>query len=210
MKISVALLHVDSPFARGEASRAARAILADLLRKNGIPCDAADLDRDERGRPYFTDPALHREIDFNLSHTDKTVAVAIAIRENEGETPRVGIDVEVPHPRIRKKQLAARFFSKNEIALLDESADEEAAFLSIWTRKEAYLKYRGTGLAGEMQTADTTLPSSLSVTLLTYPLRGMALSLCLSEGVAPPRAEDFLVYSEIPETPSCKTDPTVV
>ena len=120
MKISVALLHVDSPFARGEASRAARAILADLLRKNGIPCEAADLDRDERGRPYFTDPALHREIDFNLSHTDKTVAVAIAIRENEGETPRVGIDVEVPHPRIRKKQ-----------------------------------------------TADTTTPSSLSVTLLT-------------------------------------------
>ena len=213
MIISVAIQHNAHPYQKGEASLAARDLLVRLLRHHGIACDSpVTLDRDARGRPFFASEELRRDIDFNLSHTEKTVAVAIAIREAGEDTPRIGIDVEIPHPRIRKKQLAARFFAENEIRLLDESDDEEATFLSLWTRKEAYLKYLGTGLAGEMQTTDTTDPSALAVTLLTYPLTesGEMLSLCLKEGVTPPKAEDFLVHLDSPETSSCKTRPPVV
>ena len=201
MIISVAIQHSAQPYNKGEASAKARAMLADLLQNSGIDCDSpVVLQKDDRGRPFFASEALRHDVDFNLSHTEKTVAVAIAIREAGEDAPRVGIDVEMPHPRIRKKQLAARFFAENEIRLLDESNDEERAFLSIWTRKEAYLKYLGTGLAGEMQTADTTEPSALTVTLLTYPLTesGEMLSLCMKAGVTPPKIEDFLFSKENP------------
>lgn len=201
MIISVALRHVEASLSRAEASRVSRELLEALLHRNGITIDTPfEMERDEHGRPFPKNPSLCALLDFNVSHTKNTVAVALSIRESEKETPRIGIDVESPHPHIRKKQLAERFFSENEIALLNESADEESTFLSIWTRKEAYLKYRGTGLAGQMQSADTTNPASLSVTLETYPLSygDAILSLCLSEGVIPPKSSDFLLIQENP------------
>ena len=201
MTISVALYHVESPIPRVEARRLSRELLEALLRKKGITFSSPlEIERDEHGRPFPKDPYLRSLLDLNVSHTENTIAVALAVREKDGEAPRIGIDVEIPHPRIRKLSLAERFFTENEQILLRSSMHLDEDFLHIWTRKEAYLKYLGTGLAGQMQSADTTCPASLSVTLETYPLTGTdaMLSLCLPEGVSPPKVEDFLVFREIP------------
>ena len=201
MIISIALYHIDSSLPRAEASRVSRELLKALLQKNSITFDSPlELERDDHGRPFPKDPSLRHLFDFNVSHAGNTVAVALAVREKDGESPRIGIDVEIPHPRIRKLSLAERFFTENEQLLLRSSTHLDEDFLRIWTRKEAYLKYLGTGLAGQMQSADTTCPTTLSVTLETYPLTGAdaMLSLCLPEGVPPPKAEDFLVFREIP------------
>lgn len=90
------------------------------------------------GKPSI--PAL--SCDFSLSHTDGCVAVAVA-RE------AVGIDVE----RVQgaHDELAARFFHPQERQWLQRQDDRTRAFYEIWTRKEAYLKMRGTGLHTPLQ-----------------------------------------------------------
>ncbi len=61
----------------------------------------------------------------------------------------VGVDVEkIDHAR-SGEDVARRFFAPDEVARLDAlpPAERVAAFFSCWTRKEAYIKARGDGLA---------------------------------------------------------------
>ena len=82
---------------------------------------------------------------FNLSHSNDQACIA-ACRE-----AALGIDVE----RIRAPTrhtwvgLAQRFFSTAEIAELMAvpASRQSEAFFACWTRKEAYLKLHGLGLA---------------------------------------------------------------
>lgn len=86
------------------------------------------------GKPYIADnPDFH----FNISHTHNAIALAW------GDT-MVGIDIE----KIREINLKIidRFFTKDEIVYIRASNNPDAAFYEIWTSKEAYTKYVGTGL----------------------------------------------------------------
>ncbi|MET8677420.1 4'-phosphopantetheinyl transferase superfamily protein [Streptomyces sp. NPDC004647] len=89
------------------------------------------------GRPAVPGAPLH----FSLSHSGDLALLAFA------GTP-VGIDVEqVPSPGTAAE--VARALHPAERAELAETPDAllPAAFARCWTRKEAYLKGTGTGLA---------------------------------------------------------------
>ena len=91
---------------------------------------------DRYGKPFLES---HKNIHFNLSHTDNCVACATA------KEP-VGVDVEMVKPI--EIDLADRFFTSNECDYIDCGLDEYKLerFYRIWTRKESYVKMLGKGL----------------------------------------------------------------
>jgi len=98
----------------------------------------------EKGKPFLPIDNIH----FNISHSGDWVVCCTA-------NNKVGIDVE----KIRKNKLkvATRFFSEREIDYLtnivENKQDEE--FTRLWTIKESYLKYLGTGLTKALNTFTT-------------------------------------------------------
>ncbi|MDQ1081823.1 4'-phosphopantetheinyl transferase superfamily protein [Pseudoroseomonas cervicalis] len=95
------------------------------------------------GRPEL-DPALGLPgLRFNLSHARGLVACALALEDD------VGVDVEALSRAARVADLAARYFAPEEAAALARLPAErrEAAFLRLWTLKEAFVKAIGQGLS---------------------------------------------------------------
>jgi len=136
-----------------------RAVLAQLLSLNPVE---VTFNYGEKGKPHLQDSPLF----FNLSHSNDQACIA-ACRETA-----LGIDVE----RIRAPthhtwvDLAQRFFSTAEIAELMTlpASRQSEAFFACWTRKEAYLKLHGLGLALPLNrfsvTVDPDMPAMLCST----------------------------------------------
>ncbi len=99
------------------------------------------------GKPYLRDyPNVH----FNISHSGQYVACAVADRP-------IGIDVQIIGTY--RPDVAARACSGEELERIGASDDPATEFTKLWTRKEAYLKMLGCGIAGgirELPTGDET------------------------------------------------------
>lgn len=95
------------------------------------------LEHDDKGAPYLPD---RPELSVSISHCRNAVAVAVS---PEG---RVGIDVECR--RKISDGLMERVCMAEELAAVRDAADPTMSFLQLWTRKEAVLKMRGTGIQG--------------------------------------------------------------
>lgn len=82
-------------------------------------------------------------LDFNWSHSVDLAVVAVA----RGIAP--GVDVERLRPRPRALDLAQRFFHADETTALRAlpATAQVAAFLRLWTAKEAVLKASGAGIS---------------------------------------------------------------
>jgi 4'-phosphopantetheinyl transferase len=92
-------------------------------------------------------------IHFNLSHSSSLALLAI------NRQHPIGVDIEVARQGRPFMRLAERFFSVREIGDLHD-LDEASildGFYACWTRKEAYLKAIGTGLATPLNAFDVTL-----------------------------------------------------
>ena len=98
----------------------------------------------EHGKPYLTND---EGVYFNISHCG--VAVAVAVGKEE-----VGIDIE--GRRRFSESVIERAYNEEEKALVRGSAEPELEFARIWTRKEAWFKYTGTGiLMDQIKTTET-------------------------------------------------------
>jgi 4'-phosphopantetheinyl transferase len=132
------------------AHAALRAILGEYL---GVPPSAIRLETTARGKPLLAPPHDGTGLRFNLSHS---AALALcAVTRGRG----VGVDVEAVRPDFAGEDIARRFFSPAEVAALAAVAPGERAlaFFRCWTRKEAYIKARGEGLALSLASFDVTL-----------------------------------------------------
>jgi 4'-phosphopantetheinyl transferase len=109
-------------------------------------------------KPYLTSP----EPWFNVSHSDATALYAFT---NAAE---VGIDVELDDADFARERIAERFFSPAEVAVLRSLPESEQAraFLTCWTRKEAFIKARGDGLSLPLDSFDVTLGPAAPAALL--------------------------------------------
>ncbi len=83
-------------------------------------------------------------LSFNMSHSGQLALYAFT------RSGAVGVDVEVARRPINEVALAARVFGAAEAKRLEalDPASRERAFLRLWVRHEAELKYRGTGIGG--------------------------------------------------------------
>lgn len=121
-----------------KAHGALRIILGAYLRVDGatLTFSAGEFGKPRLGADLV--PAL----EFNLSHSGAWALLAVAVRP-------VGIDIEQWNPRVEFLELARHYFSPSEYALLEARTLEhvEEGFFRIWSRKEAYLKATGCGVA---------------------------------------------------------------
>jgi 4'-phosphopantetheinyl transferase len=114
-----------------------------LLAGDGVPPQRVRFGLQTHGKPYVTAPESARR-PFNVAHTDGLVLCGVATTQHA----LLGVDVE----RLGRRtdpDLARRYFSPPEVALLDRCVDPELRshlFLRIWTLKEAFIKAIGTGL----------------------------------------------------------------
>lgn len=132
----------------GEArSHQAEQYLRSLIHRKGMPFDLP-IRRSPKGKPFF--PTM-QNLHFNITHSRTHIAIALS------DTP-VGIDLEPI--RSYPSMLVHRYFHRDEADYLDTLADERKAeaFTRLWTLKEAYVKYTGTGMANHFPTFAITLP----------------------------------------------------
>jgi 4'-phosphopantetheinyl transferase len=95
------------------------------------------------GKPMLVPEENAGGAEFNVSHSHGIALLAFH-REQA-----VGVDVEMIRADLDLDEMAVRFFSTREVTRLRMLPAEErtAAFFRCWTRKEAFLKAYGTGLA---------------------------------------------------------------
>ncbi|RPJ42665.1 MAG: 4'-phosphopantetheinyl transferase superfamily protein [Chloroflexi bacterium] len=99
-------------------------------------------------------PALAEgEPRFNLSHSDRMGLLAVAFGQE------VGVDVERLDRNVDYANIIRRFFAPGEVAefLSLPGEDQPRAFCNGWTRKEAYIKARGMGMAFRLDDFEVSL-----------------------------------------------------
>lgn len=110
--------------------------------------------RGAHGKPMLDGEA--QLLGFNVSHSGDWGLLAVARVD-------VGVDVEQVRPQRVHPRFEQRFLTPAERELLRDrrATDGDAAFFVVWSRKEAYLKATGFGLAApfsKLNSAGDTLP----------------------------------------------------
>jgi 4'-phosphopantetheinyl transferase len=90
---------------------------------------------------------------FNLAHSQNLALYAVTCERE------LGVDIECIHAIPDAEQIAARYFSAHENAGLRSlpANQKQEAFFNCWTRKEAYIKAIGDGLAQPLAEFDVAL-----------------------------------------------------
>ena len=116
----------------------------DYAEKNDISCNI-EVKRTSLGKPYIPGNAIY----VGVTHTEKLLIIAV------GDT-EFGIDCEKISRAINNpKRIIKKYFStEEEKYVIDGRQQNNERFLEIWVKKEAYLKFLGTGFA-DIKKADT-------------------------------------------------------
>jgi len=123
----------------------AQTILRHLLgRYTGLDPKAVAFTRGPQGKPYLPQSSLQ----FNITHSGDLLLAAFCTGQE------VGVDVEKVEPKRPVLSLARRYYTPSELDWLKtlDDAVQARAFFQLWTLKEAFLKARGTGLSGGLNT----------------------------------------------------------
>lgn len=132
----------------------ARGVLRELLgRYLGARPDRLRFSYTSYGKPALEVGPGEPTLNFNVSHSQGVALFAIA-RGRE-----IGVDIEGIRPEFAGMEIAERFFSTEETAVLRSLPEEQRheAFFTCWTRKEAYIKARGEGLSHPLDKFDVSL-----------------------------------------------------
>jgi 4'-phosphopantetheinyl transferase len=141
---------------------AARAVLRSILSTH-LDCAPEDLQFEygPNGKPTLTESGLF----FNLAHSEDLALIAVT------RLGPIGVDVEKIRPMADADALVARFFSPRETALFQTlpAAQKNGAFFNLWTRKEAWLKATGEGIAHSLNRVEVTFLPSEPANLVALP-----------------------------------------
>jgi 4'-phosphopantetheinyl transferase len=114
----------------------------------------------QHGKPALSS-RFGSELRFNISHAGGLALFGMT------RGAELGVDLEAIRPLPDAEQLAERFFSVREVAGLRAlpPARRSESFFNCWTRKEAYVKALGSGLAHPLDRFEVSLapgePASL-------------------------------------------------
>jgi 4'-phosphopantetheinyl transferase len=133
---------------------AGRGVLRDILaRYVGEPPSELAFDYEAAGKPHLRRPSP-LGVQFNLSHSHGLAVLAI------GRNRTIGVDLEALRPEVAGEEIAVNYFSARELEELRALPVPQRVegFFLCWTRKEAYIKARGGGLANiPLDSFDVTL-----------------------------------------------------
>lgn len=116
-----------------------------------------------RGKPALAAILSESKLKFNLSHSQGLALYAIAY------DCEIGVDIEHVRPIAEAEQIAERFFCVRENAVFRALPpnQKQEAFFNCWTRKEAYIKAIGDGLAWPLNQIEVSLAPGEPVRLLS-------------------------------------------
>ncbi len=102
-------------------------------------------------------------IRFNLAHSGPWVVYALTLGRE------IGVDIERIRPEFGGFAIAERFFAPGEVATLRRLPEESRslAFFHGWTRKEAYIKAKGKGLALPLDEFEVSIDPARPAALLS-------------------------------------------
>ena len=162
--------------ARANACRrrddALRCLAADVLMRRVLGPHYSRVEKTPEGKLFLPN---RNDLHFNLSHSGYWAVIAWGPAE-------VGVDVEDPDRDLNMDAIARRFFAEEErqYVFSDESGQQQR-FFEIWTAKESYLKYLGTGLKRNLSSFSVLSPDpGIRFHRVTLPL-GAPLCLCTTE-----------------------------
>ena len=127
------LARITAPKAYALSLGAELLLMAALQELNG-PMPPLEVICGEGGKP-----ALQDGPEFSLSHSGERVLCALS-------DEAVGADLQQLRPC--NPALARRFFTGAEEAWLEEQRERDQAFSLLWSLKESYVKFLGSGIAG--------------------------------------------------------------
>ena len=133
------------------------------------------------GKPELGEPHGAGPLRFNVSHSGSLALIAV------GMGRAVGVDLEQVRTNVAFAQIAARTFSPGEQAALRAlpRALQLAGFFNCWTRKEAYIKARGLGLALPLDQFDVSVAPEAPAALLSTAGEPAAASQWSLQALAP-------------------------
>ena len=113
-------------------------------------------------KPFLVKKFDGQSVSFNVSHSHGQALVAISLDRN------IGIDIEKIRNDVAYEKLSKRFFSRAEYeALLQYEGDPVQAFFTVWTRKEAFVKAVGKGIAFGLSEFDVNIDPDEAPQMLT-------------------------------------------
>lgn len=162
-----------------------RAMLRAVLQQfTGEPAASHEITTSDEGKPVCTrGPAI------SIAHSGDIVVCAVA------DQGHIGVDVEVPDRHRDVIGIASQYFAADEAEWL--STQPADRFYMLWVLKEAWLKAKGTGIAGgldrlrcivtppriDASISDDVAPA-LSVYAIEGALVGVATTTALQGGLA--------------------------
>ena len=149
-----------------------RCVAADALLRYALGTASYTAQKESNGKPFIKGKD---NFHYNLSHAGNWVVIAYGDSE-------VGVDVEELRVDTDIEAIARRFFTTEEqYYVFEEDKNRRQRFFEIWTGKESYLKYLGTGLAKDMTSFSVlSLEPKVRLHHRTLP-NGSLLSLCTTE-----------------------------
>ena len=136
-----------------------------LSRYLSLPPTRLQFGSGPKGKPFLTGDANSQALQFNMAHSEAMALLAIS------PAARIGVDVERVRPMPDAGELVSRFFSRREAdQFRDLPADrKEEAFFNLWTRKEAWLKATGEGIAHLLAQVEVAFLPSEAARFLELP-----------------------------------------
>lgn len=158
---------------------ACRTCLREILSRylHGTAPPEVRLGKQSMGKPMLID--TEQCLSFNVAHTGNTGLIAVS------GAAAVGVDIEVKGRNIRNLHslMRRRFTDREEGELVAMSSDSRGAvqadrlqynFLRLWTRKEAFVKCTGEGIARGLHSFEVNLDQAVPRILSVNGIAGAA------------------------------------
>ncbi|MFZ2956229.1 MAG: 4'-phosphopantetheinyl transferase superfamily protein [Candidatus Ozemobacteraceae bacterium] len=143
---------------------ASRGMLRFILGET-LHCDPREIQFDTAvgGKPFIAGRGSPPPFRFSASHSGDLFVVGLS------ENFEIGVDIERLRQEYQPEPIVKRFFSPNEYKtwLAFPENQRQQAFFRAWTRKEAYLKGTGKGIAG-LQEIEISFEPNQSRALLSH------------------------------------------
>lgn len=157
----------------GDIDMGSRLLDLVLREKCGLPADVS-IHRGSHGKP-FVDGSYG--VHFSVTDTESMWMCSVADYVH-------GTDAEYYLRNVRDAdKLASRFMTEAEsryVCSASTPEEQSAQFTYLWTRKEAYLKYSGEGLAG-ISSVPPVFTAPEGTDLRTFVYEGLYVSICAPE-----------------------------
>lgn len=142
-------------------SKTSKELLEIALKEEGIT--SYKISKSINGKPYID----NSNIFYNISHKNKMVGLIISDSE-------VGLDIEyVDTENIKRKSTLKYFFTEKE----RESITNNEELLTLWTKKESYIKLNG----GMLRDAIGLDINNINVIYDTFKLDNYIITICKSK-----------------------------